>query len=262
MRYFSIILFSLSASVFATEKADYILLSNPASVLILDKYEQKTNVSFLPGTPFRIEEQNHLLSDGITLAYKCSFDKKNWFLLPTSTPLSVIKNCTVLNDSVRLIRSGAEIRTLGGRIKPIANGSLLIRLFSKATKVYVLSDEFGWVKLQKGSWENIKKAPAPVAAFPIRLRQRILNRMETVNRTYRTFFTFFNQKYHKNFQIPQWQFEQKEKTLRLYLNTEEIAESLKESFESIENDLQRIVIGSAYQSTRKNNRFLITVRSE
>ncbi len=262
MPYFILLLLTFSVPAIAGEKADYILLSDPESVLILNKYEQKTNITFPPGAPFRIEDESHLLSDGITSAYKCSFEKKEWFLLPTTKPLSLINNCTVLNDSVRLIRSGIKMRTLDGRTKSIANGSNIIRFFYKASKTYVLSDEFGWVKLPKRSWKRIEKAPAPAAAFPARLRTRILSRMETINNTYQTFFTFFNQKYHKNYKIPRWLYEEKKNSLRLYLNNDETAESLKESFESINSDLQKIVIGSVYQSIRRGNQFLITVRSE
>ena len=261
MLYLIVFLLTFTLPVFASERADYILLSDPGDVVILNKYEQKTDFSFPPGIPFRIEEKDHLLSDGITSVYKCSFDKKEWFLLPVAGAPSIIKNCTVLNDSVRLIRSGIKIRGLDGQTELTAKELPLIRIFKKASKTYCFSKKFGWVRLSKNSWKTIKKETVKTAAFPAKLRARILSRMETVNDTYRTFFTFFNQKYHKSYAIPQWLYEEKTNALRLYLNQEEMAGKLKESFQSLKNDLQEIVLGSAYQCIREKEQFIILVHS-
>ena len=262
MRYFILILLALSTPVLAGGKADYILLSNPDSVLILNKYEQKTDVRFLPGTPFRIIEQQHLLSDGITGAYLCSYNKKDWFLLPLSGKLSIFKNGTVLNDSIRLTHSGLTMHTEDGQKKIVPKESRIVRFFSKGGKTYILYNAFGWARLSKNNWEKMVKKDAGSSAFPVRLRSRILGRMESVNAAYRTFFSFFNQKYHTNYKSPQWLYEQKGQELRLYLKADEVAGSLKESFKSIESDLQKMVMGSGYQSLRKRNQFIISVRTD
>jgi len=262
MKNILIIFFILPALLVAGQKTDYILLSDPASVHILNKYEQQAQTHFLPGTPFQLLEKDYLLSDGITSAYKCYYQNNVYYIMPNSGALEIIKNCTVLEDTVLLVQSNITFQLLDGSRKSLDKGQQLERIFKKGRRTFVFTGIYGWCYLADNSWKRVIKSEPLTTGIPPKLFLRINSRIETINKYYTDFFTFFNQKYKQNQPIPQWQFAREGQTLRLFLNHPQTASHLRKSIPSFLNDLEKLLLGTNLRCVNMENEIIITADSK
>lgn len=262
MHRFIFLIFVLVSLSFASQKAAFFLLEDPATVRILNKYEQSATEVFLPGTPFRILEKDYRLSDGITPAWKCKLGREFYFLLPIATEPEVLKNCTVLEDTVLLIRDNILLKLSDGSNERLQNGLALERLFQSGFRTYVFAEQYGWCRLTRTSWKTVEHTGVLVADFPEKLHQRIMGRIERANQTYRQFFRFFNQKFHQEQPVPQWLSAKEGTTLSLYLNHPDTTGQLKSSIPVLKEELEQLLFDSNFQCEYDGNRFIFSARSE
>lgn len=243
--------------VFANQKADYLLLNSAQQTNILNIYEQRSNQAFLPGTPFRIIDDDYTLSDGITLAKKCTFEGKTYFLVQYDAGFTTIENAIVLNDTIQLVKDGLNLKELNNNSNPLKANSYLKRYFLKGNKTYVLADKFGWVQLKASDWKPVLAQKAEQELFPEKIRLRILSTIETMNQNYRNYFSFFNKHHNKNLPIPQWQTQVDEAQIVLNLDATNYKEQLKNSTLAFQDEINRMLLGTELHCIKQDEQLII-----
>ncbi len=249
------------AFAFGGQPAVFYLLKDAAEVRILNKYEQDTRETFLPGTAFQVTEQNYMLSDGITPAWEARLGGKTYFLLPLDEASKLLRNCTILQDTVQLIKDRLTIDLADGSKQVLHKGQILQRLFQKGSRTYVFAEQYGWCRLPRRAWEKVQRASITEYTVPERLQQRILNRFESVNQTYHQFFDFFNIRFQKSEPTPQWLSVPEGESLRIYLNHPGVASHLESSIAVVQKDIEQLLLGSRFICQFVDNQFIISSNS-
>jgi len=257
-------LFFLSLILFNAlygKQADYYLFSAEGSGVILDKYEQRLTDPLLPGTPFRLLQKNILLSDGITKAHKFLFNKNIFYMIPDSPKLNLIRNCTVIEDTVELINEKNQLQKTDGTFLALKKDHAVQRIFRKGNRTYVSSDAYGWSRLPTNSWKFVKKQSVKEdEGLPDNLRIRILGQIQTVNLKYKEFYNHFNKKHKQTAPIPEWEFFMDEKSREYYLKNTVSTIKLIKSNAALKSELDRILAGSRFKCEQTGTQLIISSR--
>lgn len=261
---FYLLLFTLS-SLFA-QRADYLIVENPAALIILDKYEQNSRLKILPFTPFRILEEHTLLSDDLTPALKAQTEEGPLFILRNEDGkiagedaagyIHIFRKCTQLGDTIRVLRNKSILfykkyfTVSANQRRYLQQGDILIRLFKYRQGYYLKrinrSPAYGWCRLPAGqSWLKLegKTAGKPVLSEALRLRIKAF--ISRINRLYENYFAYFNRTYRDEYPPPGWQVSETEEGMKLVLTGIE-ADALIRSNEVLIRNLETLLLGSGF----------------
>ena len=111
----------------AQRNISFAIYSETDELIILNKYEQQLQQELHPGTPLQIMDKDHVLSDGISKTYKCLFENETYFIRHTELEPKILKQCTVLEDTIRIIRSGTKIKYADDSEGTLQNGQVVKR---------------------------------------------------------------------------------------------------------------------------------------
>jgi hypothetical protein len=221
-----IVLFILLFSATIALADDYLIVENPAALHLLDAYEQQLSQeekNQLPrNMPFRILEENYILSDTYTRAIKTRNQGKTYFLVkdnqgkisiqyPENLPIR-IRSARVLTDTIQIKQNERVVfQNEADQTTLIAN-ELLQLIFQKNNRYYAkrLTPQgvFGWLNVNQSKyWQHFTGAH-PIASdkmeFPVYLVNSVQAQFEEYNRILQQLFSFFNQTSEPQKATPRW----------------------------------------------------------
>ena len=254
----------------SAQQSDFLIVSQPQSLQILNKYEQRLTTSELAGLPqflpAEIIESNDLLSDEYTNALKISYAGKIFFLPKNSDNQIVNKkdasyykiynNVTLVNDTIKILESGrfvlqnpAPDRT---DIISIPGNTRLVRIFKNKSEYYVLIpgavNRFGWMRFPDNNyWEKIKSVSTQqdLKTQDI-IADNIISKTEQVNAVYQDLFRLFNKQTGTNRAAPQWTVDRLESSLQLKFSPGEYGSDFAESNSRFIQEIEYLLLGSDY----------------
>lgn len=276
----ALLCFTTLASPFIAIAADFYVVQNPASLSLLDRFQQNISNAqkkeLASGTPFCIKQKNELMGDELTQAHRVTYKGKILFMAlndageiagnESQDNVTLYRGCTLYNDSIQVQQSNilSMRKKLGTTI--FYEKDILIRHFSHADKFYIThnaSKNNGWVSLKKkrawGKIAHTKKAPTPLLGALT--RDRIGERIEEVNIDYRQYTTFFNKQTGDTKAPPQW-------ILRpvgagftcTWKGSSDHFAAMKRSTRILLADLANMVLGKPFAVILKNRTIYIKVR--
>jgi hypothetical protein len=258
------------------EQADFLIVENPAYLLIYNKYQQRLtfqeSTRLPPYQPLQILEEDFLLSDGYTPSLRVKSSGETYFVIKNQEGdlaneseigyHQVFKNCTVLKDTVEILADGAiflaKIPTYNSTPQSkkyfLEKGDRLLRLFSKGGFVYVRKSgpetDFGWSNLaagrQNSRWRIKTKTTGRDITIPVEISRRIEEKIREVNYTLKQLFDYFNQQTAQQKPAPQWEIEFTDTRITCALNDPAYREDFPESTRLLLNSLENILLGTPY----------------
>lgn len=263
-----------------TEKADFLILEKPTALFILNKYEQKISYQeekvFTPFSAIRILNNNEILSDNFTTAYKVIIRNDIYYLLTDEDRKLInlsqagfynyIKNTNVLNDTVYITKDNRIYLhppdAKNKNRKYLDSGTSVKRIFTLNKKVYAqilgFDQSYGWSNLeQRQYWQFVKISSSYSESIPSEIRESIRNSINRTNQSITKLFQFFNSETRKNLATPQWQMEVYGDRIICYLSDDNTRTGFKESTHYLINELDNILIGSGLNLEVKMNRIEI-----
>ncbi len=270
-KYFLIVIFvNALAGLASAQQSDFLIISQPYSLQILNKYEQRLTSSELAGLPqflpAEIIDANELLSDEYTNALKISYAGKIYFLPKNSDNQSVNKkdasyyeiynNVTLVNDTIKIRASGKFALQTPDPDKTdkisIPKNTRLIRIFKNKSDYYVLIpgavNRFGWMRFHNNNyWEKIKSvATHPDLKTQDIIAGSIISKTEQVNAVFRDLFRLLNKQTGTNRTAPQWTVDRLGGPLHLKFIPSEYGYNFAESNARFIQEIEYLLLGSDY----------------
>ena len=254
----------------SAQQSDFLIISQPYSLQILNKYEQSLTSSELAGLPqflpAEIIGSNELLSDEYTNALKISYAGKIYFLPKNSHNQSVnnkvgsyyriYNNVTLVNDTIKILENGKFVLQTPYPDKTdkisVPKNTQLIRIFKNKSDYYVLIpgavNRFGWMRFPYNNyWEKIKIASLqPDLKTPDIISGNIISKTEQVNVVYRDLFRLLNKQTGTNRAAPQWTVDQLGGSLHLKFIPSEYGSNFSESNSRFIQEIEYLLLGSDY----------------
>lgn len=277
-----ITLLCLAPAPSAQDRADYFLIIDPSHYSISNEYQQPLSADeqrrFLPCSPLRIIEKEVIMGDQISRALKFSYLFETGYLLKDEkggftgeknrSNRQILNNCEVLNDTVELVKDRMRITGIQGQNRTCKKGERLLRVFRSSGKYYVLTlgagnALFGWTSLEpKSSWQRSGKSLAMTGGsdtlLPRALQDRLTNRIEQANQSYKAIFSHFNGLTGDEKSIPRWQGASTPGSITFTLsgpwrNTDELTQSTR----YLQRDLETMLLGTGFWLASEKGKIII-----
>ncbi len=267
-------------TLFAAERADFLIIENPAALKIYDSYQQELSYSAkserLAYAPLQIINENELLGDQITESIHVRLDNRNDFFIikdnhgemlngTQAGSVHTFRKCLIVNDSIYVKKSGLLKLKTALSSMDLTTGNYLKRIFKYQNRYYMLQyspvKQYGWLTLANNNfWEIIiKQRPKDAVTFlSMDLKIDILNVFNNVNKLYMEYFDFFNQKTRKNDVPPQWNVQITEESLQAEFLPDSLTGGFKSSISSTQRQLENVLIGTPYKLSIERNRLTIS----
>jgi hypothetical protein len=281
-----IILPLLITNAVAQGAADFFVVSDPRAYTIYNHYEQpvteQEKADFVPYSPFQIIEKDMLLGDQITRALKFVFQHKTFFLLKDedgtfagdkpASGIRAFRGVELFEDTLEVRGSGLTMASWGGGYLSIAEGTRLVRVFRSGPRWYCAAfldrTVYGWCSLEPRSvWSRAERAvPAGRAAktdtvFSESLRQKILARFASVNKSYTTCFSHFNSLTGDEKSVPQWNCESSGSRMRCRLSGPySNGDQLSESSRCLAQEIGMLLSGTDFRVTCRGGEIVVENR--
>ena len=258
-----------------------LVVENVDRVRVLNRYQQEATTAdrklLLSFAPMKILKPNETLGDGFTRCMQVEVEGEMFYLLKDSSghlastgSLGFEKtfSTTILPDTVQILTPDA-VRLSPIRSAPLtlAKNALVVRIFRSSKLAYCrtvgLSSTFGWIDfatLKEGrSWTHLKRDSAPGISL-YAFAQKIRERASEVNVVMNALFRFFNNQTHVQKPIPQWTILSSEGAILCTLEGRGMEDEFQQSTLYLSNEIENILLGSAFQVTHAPGRIEITPR--
>ncbi len=249
----------LTAAAIAGTRADYILLIKPQQSLILNIYEQTLSRPLPVGTPLRIVQPHMVLSDSLTKADKVEFDGRIYYLLSGQDVQKKIRRALVLNDTVTIQAKPVRWEPVLAFSKHplLSRGSRVKRYFKTRHRTYLFNNGFGWARLSEKDVKRLIKPAEPLRTLPPALKARIRARVESANQSLRALTRYFNTKFSRNREAPQWQIHNNTNTLRIAFLKPDTARFFIRSVTVLQDEINQILLGTVFGCTLTNGTLIV-----
>ncbi|KAA3618456.1 MAG: hypothetical protein D8M58_13410 [Calditrichaeota bacterium] len=267
-----IITIKLSAQT--DNNASFFIAENPADYEILNRYQQKISSSdkklFHKFTPWKIIEENTLLSDQFTKAMKVEFEGKQYFFTlndlgkllsrENNTLSHIINNCSILEQTFSIIQNKAVLfRKIPFNEESkkynrtyLEKGTQLKAHFQNKNNYFVQLQsgkrDFGWISpqgrlsLKKSNTENADTASIKIDDTLLR---QVYSKIEKANKVYTQLYKKLNASYNQNRPAPFWSMESNIKGVVLQLQNVP-PEKFEKSINYFTNEIEAIFAGSSF----------------
>ncbi len=284
MHLFRIIIFYFillfGQEIFANERADFLIIENPAPLKIYDRYQQELSPAEksrqIAFAPLRIINENELLGDQITASVHVRLGSRHeYFIIKNNKDqilnrkeagkIETLKNCVIINDSIYVKKDNAlTLKTFSSPV-PLAAGSRIIRIFKYKNRYYVRQTEpqkqYGWLNLKdKALWSVIKQnetLQTDRSYLNAQLHSDILEIFKKANRLYERYFDFFNREALKHEPPPRWEIQFDADSIHAVFHPDSLLNEFKESVNFTRRQLENILIGAPFRITMQNNHLII-----
>jgi hypothetical protein len=271
----------------AGESADFLLPGHPASLEILDRYEQPLSTkekSGLPAfLPLQVVKEKALLGDGITSVKEVRFEGYPYYLLRSdgADPAGVhrIRGGRVLDGVEKA--AGADLRCAtgakpGGTPRAVKKGQPLQPVFSQGAHTYVKilgpKVEFAWCPaggpfLEKKIPDSRDPVPGNAGTasgngLDPDLEAVLRARMESANKAYAAYTGAFNRLTGESRAMPRWECALLEDGMRCNLADAPESGGLDQSNAVLAEELRKSLGGRPFEVTLAKRELKVTPRRE
>jgi len=284
------IFFCFFSTVAAQNTADYFIAQDPAAFEILNRYQQKIDPAakstFRQFTPWKIIDENALLSDQYTKSLHAELRGRSYFFIKNeqeellnSAPAGyhqIFYNCTPVNDTIIVMRNRAVIfkripideKDNNFKSSYLEQNIHVIRLF-KYNKDYFVErlgadPEYGWLRILNEKGIEEKKIELSQQLFDNSefILEQIREKINRVNVLYSQLFTYMNTSLGQKKEIPQWEMQETENGIIFSLSEPQFSENLKNSTSYLLSDLQLILKSSPFTLSSGRDSFEINKLTE
>lgn len=276
--FFIFIVFSRLASAQSPGgKADFLIVEQPAALLIYNKYQQRLSFpeheKLLPYQPMQILEEGIHLSDGYTPCMKIQANNTTYFLITDEEGNFVYEgetgyhmifnNCLILGDTVEVLANQTIFISKTPAFQPAAQsqkyflqqGERLQRLFSHRGFVYVQKiapeTDFGWSNLSdkthNQSWRIVRRTGQQSKSIPPDVNRRIEASVQEMNYLLEQLFTHFNNQTGQQKTVPRWEMEISDTRIACSLNDPQYYDAFPESTRYLLNSLTSALLGTSFE---------------
>lgn len=208
-------------------KSDFIIVKNPSSLTIYNKYQQNLAWNqvekFNQFIPLRIIEPFGTFSDGLRSYIKVEYNADEYFLLaekenkpvlyPEDEKIFLLKNKTIVRDTIDIVINNKLLFRFPDTQQKIYlnEGDRLFRVFKDVSEYYVYSislQKYGWVRFPKELegkvWEKHSRGVITVSVGYIEIINRVRAKTEEYNKVILSLFRHLNEKTDRNLAMPYW----------------------------------------------------------
>jgi hypothetical protein len=248
--------------------SDFLIVENVDRLQVYNKYQQEATATdrqmLVPFVPMRILKASDILGDGFTHCMQVEIGGQIFYLLKDkaaglsrSGPLGfdkIFSNATILLDTIRILtRHSIQFSSINSSARQLSSDDRVLRVFRHQNLTYcsVLSNppQFGWIDFsgrKDGKDWIVLRNIAPIdSSISSGVVQKVRTQVDEVNRVLAHLFEFFNKRTNQQKQPPQWNIEASKKTILCTLQGS--SESFEQSTFYLINDLENIVLGSAFE---------------
>jgi len=297
IKYKLIFIFIINAvgSLFG-QSSDFLIINQPQSLQILNKYEQSLNVSELARLPaflpVEILDNKVQLSDNYSLAYKIRFGGTEYFLpqditnqLLKEKHASMIKNVIQVADTISILEDNkftlkSPDPGKSDRIS-ISKHTKVIRIFRKRNDYYVLVPgtlkRYGWIRFQDNKYwttiQNISNHPQ-LGTTNGTLNQvqdgdlaqnevlaNVISKTRQVNTLFDDLFRELNARTGIVKRSPSWMIEESEDELVLNFAPLEYELHFSKSNARFIQEIEYLLLGSKYRLEPTNQTFKFIIHA-
>lgn len=249
----------------AGESVDFLILENPASVEILNRYEQAlTSVEkrkILPLAPLKIAAEKAVLGDGITPVMEVDYEGHAYYLIRrgwTEKPPAMHRHRGCRSEDGAEKLAGAEIGCTrgaapGGRSATLRAGEAVQAVFTCGTQTYLkktgVKPEYLWCPAG-GPFASKDKDPSITETGLGPDMQSLLgSRLESTNATYASYTQAFNRLTGESRKPPRWECSFSKGGMRCTMEGGLRPEDLQKSTAMLVNDLRNGLTGKPFDVT-------------
>ncbi len=266
--------FSITAQ--QSKTANFIVVNNPSSLTVFNKYQQRLSSDqlklFPAGIPLQILKDNDLLSDGYSKAIKVSFENNIYFIIKNDNLKSLsesisYKNVKLFSDTVEVTVSNKiffNSRNQSESSDFLDKGTRLLRVFRDGQFYYARKlnsgNQFGWIPSNKNYLVKPllqKTANSDKSGISNFLFSNAEKKITAINEKLEKLYSIYNQKESRNISVPNLTLETQDRKLicRFQNLTENNAFSATQKY--IQNELEIVFLGSGYKISKTDFGFEI-----
>lgn len=272
-----LVLFGTAKPLHAT---DFLIVEKIEQLSIYNKYQQEASRRerqlFAPFAPIKILKANDVLGDGFTYCMQVENEGQIFYLLrekdgglSQSGALgheTIFTNAIILLDTVQILTERSLLLSpINSQARHLSSRDLLVRIFRHQSLTYCRTlsapPVFGWVdfngKTEGVIWSALQHRTSPGTSITPLVSQKILKRVEEVNRVLARLFLFFNSRTNQQKQTPAWTMEASSNVITCTLGGTASAEQFQQSTFYLVNEIENIALGSEFQVTRSPGRIEI-----
>jgi|GEM_PF-1206113 len=258
--------------------ADYVVVSTPCSLSILNQFEQPLSAAECEALgrypAMKILNNDATLGDQLTRAIKTEAAGRTYYLLtregggvegPASVYRRIFKGCVPAGDTMEIVKGRSMVLYRrypadGGSWKA-AEGERLVRQFFYGGYCYVMKiggrAEYGWCPREQPAWKKVTAAHGGAAAaasmadtLPEALVARLKSRVDAANEAYRVYFRHFNELTGQQKTAPVWTRLEQENGLAWSLsNPYARTGELDESSRQLAQELAMLILGRPFRAS-------------
>ena len=279
----ALIFFYNAGSALAT---DYIIVDQPQQLKILNHYEQNLSSSAvyaLPSSiPFKIVQEDVMLSDQFTRAIQVNFAGKDFFLVKDGTGRLInqspeteyryFRNVSEFHDPVRVSsgrRIGVQIPGSDSKDSIImTEGSDMYPVFSTGSRIYINISEgraqYGWVdKDATGKWQKADQEQEPSASQPeLNIKTHIGALTEHINALYARIFSDLSDVSGRRYPAPGWRIEESTGSIRLIFSPAEYGEQFRESIALMITEIEILLRNTSWMVARTRDPLVFDIHEK
>ncbi len=258
------------------QKLNYMIINQPQSVTLLNKYEQRLSPSelndFPEYLPAEVIDANVTLSDDYTQAIKVRYKDQILYVPVQSSQLSnfqMYDNVSQILDTVYVFESGKMALQSPDREKSdkllIPRNTQVIRIFKYRSDHYVFIpgqvNRYGWMRFPNNKfWGKREDVPQRQDSTTDEIVfGKIVAKTEQVNLVFENLFEVLNDQTGSSQITPQWQIKQEDGSLQLDFVPDKYASDFSESNARFIQEIEYLLLGSKYrlQTSDILNRYII-----
>jgi hypothetical protein len=293
-KYSLIFIFILNAvgSLFG-QSSDFLIINQPQSLQILNKYEQSLTISELARLaaflPVEILDSKVQLSDNYTFAYKIRFGGTEYFLPQSITNqllkekhASLIENVFQVGDTISILEDNKFTLKTPDPEKSdqisIPKNTRVIRIFRKRNDYYVLVpgtiNKYGWIRFQDNKYwiviHHISNRPLLDTTEILNQVQdddlpnneifiNIISKTRKVNALFSDLFRELNTRTGSSKSTPSWTVAESEEKLELQFIPHDYEMYFSRSNARFIQEIEYLLLGSKYrlEPAKQTNKFII-----
>ncbi|MEO7958320.1 MAG: hypothetical protein ABIW76_16675 [Fibrobacteria bacterium] len=261
----------------AGKSFDFLILENPASLEILNRYEQALTSAekrkILPLAPLKIAAEKAVLGDGITPVMEVDYEGQAYYLIRkgwTENPPAMHRHrgCRLEDGGEKL--AGSDIGCTrgaapGGRSATLQAGDAVQAVFTCGSQSYLKRTgakvEYLWCPAG-GPFVAKDKSPAiGETGLSPDMQSLLRSRLESANATYASYTQAFNRLTGESRKPPLWDCSFSKDGMRCRLEGGMRSEDLEKSTVLLVNELRNSLTGKPFDVTMEKSGIEVTPRA-
>ena len=269
------LMLGIVSSVKDSNADDYLIIENPAALVIYYQYEQRLNsnakTQLRSNSAWRILVRDQVLSDQFTHTLKVTFNQTVYYIQiddkgypvnqDNAGEIQKLQNVKSLGDTVQIKTSGKLSIDSGRDRFKLSHGMLLQRLFSYRGKTFVRQiggQSSGWIVGKSSANWQIFHQEIDETLQEEKLFAQVDRIIERYNTRIEKLFIYLNNQHNLEFVAPQWVVRRSPAYLSYQFQPSDYQKQFNGSRSYLVQEVRDLLYGSAYQLNEQDSH--ITIR--